>query len=507
MEEASMTTTTFVTPGIGIYTRKSTDKQGELSLPAQERICRKIIVEPLGLPVYRVYKDILSGQRPDRTDYQEMLADARSGRLRMVVFHKVNRFGRDAAEGLAAIQELRKLGLEIRIADLPTLDLRKPEGMFIFTFLLGQGQYEVENLGNEARKGMQEKIEQGGWPFLAPDGYQNRREEIAPRKFHSWVAVDRHRAALVRLMYRWYARGDTTLRGTVRRLNQLHEQRSAQGKSGCLRRSAKRWDIQSVYRVLTNRFYVGEVIVDGWGLARPGKHPPIIRRALFDRVQQFLTAHGHGAMQRHVYLLQGVLWLDGALSMQSTTVMRQGRPYTYYYRYTEAGRRVYYAADRIEQQVLQHIQMHITTLGDDPTTLLRQRLSANVAELRQRAHKRLDAVALERQRILHFAGKGKFTEAEVDAELNRLDTERVWAEREVDRAQTVKALHTTLLADAVTDLATFRCWADVPFEEQYQLIARMIRQVESNTDGTVINVVWQPLWELLWFIPQGPTIA
>ncbi len=99
-----------------------------------------------------------------------MLADARSGKLRMLVFHKVNRFGRDAAEGLATVQELRKLGVEIRVADLPTLDLRTPEGMFIFTFLLGQGQYEVENLGSEARKGMQEKLEQGDGHFVRPMG-------------------------------------------------------------------------------------------------------------------------------------------------------------------------------------------------------------------------------------------------------------------------------------------------------------------------------------------------
>ena len=77
----------------------------------------------------------------------------------------------------------------------------------------------------------------------------------------------------------------------------------------------------------------------------------------------------------------------------------------------------------------------------------------------------------------------------------------------MDRAQTAKTLHKTLLAEAIADLATFAHWADVPFEEQYQVIARMIRQVDINTAGTVINVVWQPLWELLWFTPHGPTMA
>jgi site-specific DNA recombinase len=499
--------TVSVTAGVGIYTRKSSDKQGELSLPAQERICRKVIVEPSGLPVFRVYKDILSGRSPDRTQYQELLADARGGKLRMVVFHKVNRFGRDAAEGLGAIQELRKLGVEIRIADLPTLDLRKPEGMFIFTFLLGQGQYEVENLGSEARKGMQEKVEQGGWPFLAPDGYQNCREEIAPRKFRSWVAIQPQRAAIVRLVYCWYARGDTTLQGIVRRLNQLHERRRAQQKSGCLRRSGKRWDVQSVYRVLTNRFYVGEIVVGGWGGARQGKHPPIIGREQFERVQQVLAAHGHDTNGRHSYLLQGVLWLDGAIAMRSTTLKRRERRYTYYYHYTENGQRAYYEAEQIERQVLEQLQTAIASLGDDLASALQQRLIANARKVCRHARNRLDALAAERQRILHFAGKGKFSEGEVDAEMTRLNVEQTWAERELARAQMVKNLQEGLLAEAVADLARVADWAAVPSEERQQVIARMLRQVHINAAGAVTQIVWQPLWDLLWFASQGPTMA
>jgi hypothetical protein len=38
-----------------------------------------------------------------------MLADAGAGKLRLIGFHKVNRFGRNAAKGLMAIEELRKV--------------------------------------------------------------------------------------------------------------------------------------------------------------------------------------------------------------------------------------------------------------------------------------------------------------------------------------------------------------------------------------------------------------
>ena len=231
--------------------------QGELSLPAQERIIRASLAET-GQGVYRVYRDILSGTRPDRSDYQQMLADARAGKLTMVAFHKVNRFGRDVAEGLAAVNELRRLGVKVRIADLPTLDIEKPEGMLIFTILLGQGQYEVENLGSEAIKGMREMVLAGGWPFTAPDGYQNCREYLNSHRRRCWVAVDRKRAAIIRLVYRWYARGNSTLESIAHALGRLHEQRIAQGKFGCCSERGQVWRPARLWVILTNPFYAGD---------------------------------------------------------------------------------------------------------------------------------------------------------------------------------------------------------------------------------------------------------
>ena len=62
---------------VGVYVRKSSGKQSDLSLPAQERIIRQRILEPAGVSRYTLYPDILSGTRPDRTGYQQMLTDAR----------------------------------------------------------------------------------------------------------------------------------------------------------------------------------------------------------------------------------------------------------------------------------------------------------------------------------------------------------------------------------------------------------------------------------------------
>ena len=346
------------------------------------------------MPVYSIYRDILSGQRPDRSGYQQMLADARAGKLRMVAFHKVNRFGRNTAEGLMAIEELRKLGVEVRVADVPSLDIRKPEGMFLFTFLLSQGQYEVENLGTESRKGMQEKLEQGGWPFLAPDGYRNCREEVAPRKFRAWVAIDRQRGALIRLMFRWYERDQTmTCTRIGRRLNQLHKERVARGKSGCLRRSGSLWNREAVWRALTNRFYIGEVTAKAWNYTGVGSHPPLIRRTQFDRVQQILEAHERGPIERHNYLLQNLLVFDNGSPLCCTTIQRQDRLYHYYYQLKSSSPRRYYTAEPIEQQVVERSQAQIARMGSDPAGVLRREIGRSLVSLRRRARARCEELA------------------------------------------------------------------------------------------------------------------
>jgi hypothetical protein len=51
--------------------------------------------------------------------------------------------------------------------------------------------------------------------------------------------------------------------------------------------------------------------------------------------------------------------------MRCTTTVRRGHAYTYYYHYTDSGRRAYYDANQIDQQVLQGMQACIATLGDN----------------------------------------------------------------------------------------------------------------------------------------------
>jgi site-specific DNA recombinase len=62
----------------------------------------------------------------------------------------------------------------------------------------------IDNLSEEARKGMQEKAEQGIRPTKTPLGYRN----ITGPYGKKIIGVDPALAPIVARLFEWYARGD-----------------------------------------------------------------------------------------------------------------------------------------------------------------------------------------------------------------------------------------------------------------------------------------------------------
>lgn len=490
-------------PVIGIYCRKSTDRQ-ELSLQAQERLCRQFL-EHIGKSDAEtvIFRDICSGRKTDRRGYQDMFARARSGQITALVFHRINRFGRDAAEGLAAISELRRLRIEVMVVDQPNLDIYKPEGMLLFTFLLGQGQFEVENLATETTKGMKEKILQGGWPFRAPDGYRNLRQHLPGGRSLAQIEVDTHRAAIVRLIFMLYTR-DFTLQQLANHLNRLHERRIARGKPGCLRRSGKSWDPQSIYRMLRNEFYRGYINVHSWQLSIAGNHQPIISARLFAHVQDCLNARGTrtSVRRQHIYLLQDHLYLERIdlahpAPMYATTVKRRTHEYRYYYVY-DGRKRHYVSATRIEAQVIDALRNSIHSLGPDPQQTLRRRVTVGTGEFQRVAQERLETVLTERQRLIYFASKAAISEHEFSAVMQRLFVDEQAARTELAQAEIIKHNYASHLDVAVQAIDKLHNWQTLTTDEQREVLQVMISAVYTDGDQH-IRLAWQPLWEMLWF--------
>ena len=125
----------------------------------------------------------------------------------------------------------------------------------------------VDNLSEEARKGMTEKVLKGGWPTLAPFGYKNAKGPVS-------VVPDPEQAKVVRWLFHRFAGGDIS----VRELNR--EYRRAGFKQHVVR--------AMIYKILRDPFYKG---VMRWkGDLYPGTHEPLVDDKTWDHVQVLLDA-------------------------------------------------------------------------------------------------------------------------------------------------------------------------------------------------------------------------
>jgi site-specific DNA recombinase len=102
----------------------------------------------------------------------------------------------------------------------------------------------IDNLSEEARKGMTEKAEQGIWPTKTPLGYKN----VTGPDGKKIIVVDTALAPIVARLFDWYARGDISLKEAARK---AHASGLLYPKSGA------KVPLSTVHTILRNRLYTG----------------------------------------------------------------------------------------------------------------------------------------------------------------------------------------------------------------------------------------------------------
>jgi hypothetical protein len=131
----------------------------------------------------------------------------------------------------------------------------------------------IDNLSKEARKGMQEKAEQGIWPTKTPLGYRN----IAGPDGKKIIASDPAVAPIVTKLFEWYATGQYSLQEATR---------MARNVGLVYRKSGAKVPVSTVHSILRNRLYSG--LFEWNGKVIQGRHEPLVSVELWERVQRVL---------------------------------------------------------------------------------------------------------------------------------------------------------------------------------------------------------------------------
>ena len=137
----------------------------------------------------------------------------------------------------------------------------------------GQSKYFVDNLRENVKRGLRQKIRNGVWPGWAPVGYLNNAKTRG-------IDVDSEKAPKVKKMFEMYATGAYTLHSLANWCRK-HDLYGNLGKEIAL---------SNVQSILQNIFYLG--LMKWKGEIFEGQHEPLISKKLFDSCQKVMAKRG-----------------------------------------------------------------------------------------------------------------------------------------------------------------------------------------------------------------------
>ncbi len=253
-----------------LYARKSTDEPDRqiLSIEAQLTELRDYAKKE-GLTIVREFIESKTAKEPGREIFNEMVAGLEQGAAHGIVAWHPDRLSRNSVDGGRLIY-LVDTG-KIQELKFPTFWFDPtPQGKFMLSIAFGQSKYYIDNLSENVKRGIRQKLRNGIWPAWAPMGYINDRNT------HT-IVLDKPKAPLIKKAFELYSTGKYPIAEVRSIIN-------GAGLEG--RRPKKVMSVSNYHYMLQNPLYYG--VIRYYGEIYEGKHKPIISKALFDKCQEVL---------------------------------------------------------------------------------------------------------------------------------------------------------------------------------------------------------------------------
>jgi site-specific DNA recombinase len=281
------------------------DPEG-LSLPAQRQACEGKAAAVDAEPVLEyIEPGVSGGLLVKRKVFQKMLSDIRErGDIDYVIVWSVSRWARNQEDHWTARGLINRAGAKLISVKEP-IGEDTSHGVMLEGVMAAMAASRRIEISEEVSRGVQRKVEVGGFPGYAPLGYRNIREPLPQGGEVRTIAIDSERVEIVRWGFETYATGLYSINDMVTLLG-------ARGlrSRGNRRYGARRLRPSAVQALLNNPFYCGKFFYKG--KLYKGRHEAIISEELFDRVQDILKAHNLSGERdrKHQHYLKGTIFCD-----------------------------------------------------------------------------------------------------------------------------------------------------------------------------------------------------
>ena len=257
-----------------LYARKSTDVEDKQVLSIEAQLVElRAYARNEDLQIIDELIEKQSAKVPGRPVFSNMLKRIEVGEANGVIAWHPDRLARNSIDGGQIIYLLDQMRLNS--LKFPSFWFENTsQGKFMLSIAFGQSKYYVDNLSENTKRGLRQKVRRGEMPGRAPLGYIN---DVRTKT----VIVDKRRSPFVIEAFELYAKDKSRLQDIADFLF----------SRGVKTKGNKPLKKDQITKMLTNPFYYGHFRYAGEVFE--GKHTPIISKKLFDDVQKVIDRHKH----------------------------------------------------------------------------------------------------------------------------------------------------------------------------------------------------------------------
>lgn len=223
------------------YARVSSDKDAMLhSLSAQVLYYKDYITSNKDWIFVKVYYDEgISGTKQDRPSFQQMLQDAKDGKIDLIITKSISRFARNTITLLETVRELKSHNVDVYFEEQKIHSISS-DGELMLTILASYAQEEAKSVSDNMKWRVKRNFEEGKPWGRAPYGYiiENSKFIIVPKE-----------AEAVRLIFKLFLDGI----GSYRIKNIMNESEYPT-RNNCL------WTEETIRGMLKNYIYTGNAV-------------------------------------------------------------------------------------------------------------------------------------------------------------------------------------------------------------------------------------------------------
>jgi len=151
---------------VAIYCRVSTEEQ---NADKQEDICRQYC-KVNNFEIFKVYKDIISGTKSSRPEFNQLLDDMRQYKFNCVMVTKLDRIGRSLQHLLSMFDEFNRKKINF-VATTQNIDTTTASGKLQLQILGAFAEFERNMISERTKEGLRKAI-----------GVGKRGKDKKPRK-------------------------------------------------------------------------------------------------------------------------------------------------------------------------------------------------------------------------------------------------------------------------------------------------------------------------------------